>query len=129
MEKIVCKQLLRYFNRFNLFYKNQFGFRARYDTSYPLLHFTNNVKPALNLQDQIYNISIFIDLKKAFDTVPFDKLLLKLEHYGVRGKELNWFESYLSNRVQAVDVAGRISSTQIVKMGVPQGSVLGPILF
>ena len=53
-------------------YKNQFGFRAGYDTSYPLLHFTNNIKPALNLQDQIYNISIFIDLKKAFDTVPFD---------------------------------------------------------
>ena len=54
---------------------------------------------------------------------------MKLEHYEVRGKELSWFTSYLSNRVQAVDVAGRISSTQVVKMGVPQGSVLRPILF
>ena len=129
MEKLVYKQLLRYFNRHNLFYKNQFGFRAGYDTSYPLLHLTNNVKPALNLGENWYNISIFIDLKKAFDTVPFDKLLVKLEHYGVRGKELSWFTSYLTNRVLAVDVAGRLFATQVVKMGVPQGSVLGPILF
>ena len=111
------------------FIKNQFGFRSGYDTSYQLLHFTNNIKPALNLEKQIYNISIFIDLKKAFDTVPFNKLLVKLEHYGVRGKELSWFTSYLSNRVQAVDVDGRLSKPQTVKMGVPQGSVLGPILF
>ena len=102
------------------FIKNQFGFRSGYDTSYPLLHFTNNIKPALNLEKEIYNISIFIDLKEAFDTVPFSKLLVKLEHYGVRGKELSWFTSYLTERVQAVDVDGRLSKPQTVKMGVPQ---------
>ena len=64
IEKLVCKQLLNYFNRYNLFYKHQYGFRSGYDTSFPLLHFANNVKPALNLEENIYNISIFIDLKK-----------------------------------------------------------------
>ena len=81
------------------------------------------------MKKEIYNISIFIYLKKEFDTVPFSKLLEKLEHYGVRGKELSWFTSYLTDRVQAVDVDGRLSKPQTVKMGVPQGSVLGPILF
>ena len=70
--------------------------------------------------ENVHNISIFIDFKKAFDTVPFDKVLAKLEHYGVRGKELSWFRSYLSNRVQAVDVAGGGSKTQVVKMDVPR---------
>ena len=54
---------------------------------------------------------------------------MKLQHYGVRGKELSWFNSYLSNRVQGVEVGGRLSKTEVVKMGVPQGSVLGSILF
>ena len=94
LDKLVCKQLHRYFNRFKIFYRNQFGFRSGYDTSYLLLNFTDNTKEALNLKDKIYNISVFIDLKKEFNTVHLDKLIIKLQNYGVRVKEHSWFKSY-----------------------------------
>ena len=72
LEKIVCKQIVDFFNLHDLFYNHQYGFRKGHDTTHPLLHFTNNVKQALNQDRAIYNIKICIDLKKAFDTVPFD---------------------------------------------------------
>ena len=76
-----------------------------------------------------FAIGVFLDLAKAFDTVNYDILLEKLHHYGIRGKCFSWFESYLKNRSQMVSYANQTSSLAAVNLGVPQGSILGPLLF
>ena len=73
--------------------------------------------------------SVFIDFAKAFDTIDHKILISKLENYGLRGTTLQWFESYLSNREQVVEIGNVLSEKRYISCGVPQGSILGPILF
>ena len=81
------------------------------------------------MDNRKYSCGIFIDLKKAFDTVNHEILLTKLEHYGIRGVINSWFRSYLSDRRQSIEIGKCISETETIVYGVPQGAILGPLLF
>ena len=94
-----------------------------------MLHFTEQIYKSLNQKSSEKTLAIFIDLKKAFDTVDHDILLQKMNHYGVREKENLWFKNYLSEREQFVSINGVASTNEKIICGVPQGSVLGPLLF
>ena len=129
LEKIVSRQIIGFLNTHNVLYMHQYGFRTNHNTSQPVVHFTHKIYNALNQKPSATTLAIFIDLKKAFDTVDHDILLNKLEHYGIRNKANLWFRNYLTEREQFVTINGINSENEIVKCGVPQGSVLGPLLF
>ena len=96
-------------------------------TGHSLVEITEEIKESID--NGKFGCGIFIDLKKAFDTVNHQILLTKLEHYGIRGALLKWFESYLTNRRQYVYHNGIASEMEVITCGVPQGSVLGPCCF
>jgi len=127
LEKIVALKLTNFLDINKLLYNFQFGFQKGLSTEHNLLHLTNFVSHALN--DDKYCIGIFLDLKKAFDLVSHDILLKKLKNLGVNDIALKWFESYLGNRSQCVDINGVISLPRFIRMSVMQGSILGPLLF
>lgn len=126
-ERVVYDQLYSYLNSHGLLSKYQSGFRPLHSTVTALLDVTNQWY--LNIDNSMINMVVFLDLAKAFDTVSHNILLKKLELYGVKGKSLDWFTSYLTNRQQQCVVEGCISKSQVVDCGVPQGSILGPLLF
>ena len=127
IEKIIHARLYEFLELHNILYVNQFGFRKNNSTIFALMQITEKIKESIDSGK--FGCGIFIDLRKAFDTVNHDILLHKLDHYGIRGSILNWFKSYLTNRKQYVDINGESSKIKEISCGVSQSSVLGPLLF
>ena len=116
-------------NKFNLLYKHQYGFRKGHNTTHSVMHFLDKIYTSLNKPVPEYTLGIFIDLKKAFDTCDHNIILSKLSHFGFRGFANTWFKNYLQNRKQFTVINGVRSTLDDILTGVPQGSVLGPLLF
>ena len=109
------------------YFDNQFGFQKNISTSAALIQITEKIKESID--NRKYGCGLFIDLRKAFNTINHAILITKMEHYGIRGTALEWFKSYLTNRKQYVYINGETSQLKDITCGVPQGSVLGPLLF
>jgi retron-type reverse transcriptase len=127
LERAVHDQLYDYLTKFDVLNSNQSGFRKSHSTNTTLLDVSDYILHHMN--DGKVTAAIFLDLKKAFDTVNHKILIDKLYLYGVKGKALDWFTSYLLHRSQIVNINASFSDPKNIDIGVPQGSILGPLLF
>ena len=127
LERIMYNRLYKYLSENNILIKEQCGFRPTFSTETALLHALEQITAALDRKE--IPLAIYIDLSKAFDSLDHDILLRKLEYYGIRGVLHSWFENYLNCRSQYTSFKGTNSDILPISCGVPQGSILGPLLF
>ena len=127
IEKIVHKQLMNFLDENKLLSTRQFGFRAKMSAELAATLLLDDIRKNVD-KGQLVG-AVFVDLSKAFDTISHSKLLTKLPSYGIDGKERTWFEDYLFNRSAQVSYNDVLSEAQQLKSGIPQGSILGPLLF
>jgi len=127
LEKAVCRQLMQYFKTSFILCPDQFGFRPKSQTTHVVQKLLNFISE--NSKNNKVTIATFLDLSKAFDCLQYDQLFIKMKFMGFSNHCLDWFKSYLSGRTQYVDLDGKTSEIIDMELGVPQGSILGPILF
>ena len=127
LERIIFKRLSSFVQKYNLLFNRQYGFQTGKSTEHAHIDIQNSILNALEKKE--IPCCLFLDFAKAFDTVNHSILLQKLNHYGIRGNALSLIESYLKDRDQCVQVNNATSDFEFIKHGVPQGSILGPLLF
>ena len=121
------ERLINFVEKNNILSEHQYGFRKNRSTELAITEFIDKITKAID--NGQYTIGIFLDLSKAFDTINHTILIKKLEYYGIRGIALKWFQNYLTNRKQIVKYNDITSEAMTITTGVPQGSILGPLLF
>ena len=127
IERIMYNMLYSFLTKHNIISEKQYGFRKKYATYMALIDLVDKISS--NFDEKKYTVGVFLDLSKAFDTIDHTILINKLQCYGVRGSACNWFVSYLQNRKQYVVYNKTESDYKEMSCGVPQGSILGPLLF
>ena len=127
LEHIITSNIMQHLDTHHILHDAQHGFRKHRSTETQLIQRIDNL--AHNIDNRIQTDAILLDFQKAFDKVPHQRLIYKLTYYGISPQALNWVHSFLSNRTQQVLLEGNTSSPINVTSGLPQGSVLGPILF
>ena len=125
-EKLMYHRLKPYLGKNDILFKSQYGFRENHSTQHAIIDIVNVIQN--NMDQKRFTCGIFLDLKKAFDTVDHLILLQKLNHYGIRGIINDWFASYLLGRSEVTEVGFNLSTECIISCGVPQGCVLGPLI-
>ena len=120
-------QLKNFLDKNDVLFKSQYGFREKHSTQHAVVDIFNIIQNNMDLK--LFTYGMFLDLKKAFDTVNHSILRKKRNHYGIRGIINDWFSSYLLGRSQVTEIDSNLSTINKMSCGVPQGSVLGPLLF
>ena len=124
---MVHRRFVTFLDKNETIFERQFGFCEKHSTSHNLLRLTETMRQQLDRGE--FSCAVFLDLQKAFDSLDHWILLEKMKHYGFRGKANGWIKSYLTERKQFVQVKKSVSNIKLISSGVPQGSVLGPLLF